>query len=174
MRCIALQCIAWGVDWCQVPVLQCIAVCCSELQWVAVRCSVLQCPAVPCSVLQCVAVRCSTLQSVAVRCSALQCVAVRCSALRFPWASGADWYVPPHTHSNSHQSRQLLSVAPVILGEFFYITRIVDMLLRMWIYYVMYIYIYIYIYMYIYRTWIKFSERGHITWNVDILWGGYD
>jgi len=32
-------------------VLQCVAVCCSELQYVAVCCSVLQCVAVCCSVL---------------------------------------------------------------------------------------------------------------------------
>ena len=59
--------------------LQCVAVCGSELQCVAVCCSVLQCVAVCCSVLQCVAVCCSVLQCVAVSCSVLQCVAVRCS-----------------------------------------------------------------------------------------------
>ena len=37
-----------------VPVLQCVAVCCSVLQCVAVCCSVLQCVAVCCNVLQCV------------------------------------------------------------------------------------------------------------------------
>ena len=40
----------------KVPVLQCVAVCCSVLQCVAVCCSVLQCAAVCCSVLQCAAV----------------------------------------------------------------------------------------------------------------------
>ena len=82
--------------------LQCVAVCCSELQCaqqnmqqlhqvdiLAVCCSVLRCVAVCCSVLQCVqqnmqqlhqvdilAVCCSVLQCVVVCCSVLQCVAV--------------------------------------------------------------------------------------------------
>ena len=75
-------------------VLQCVAVCCSELQCVAVCCSVLQCVAVCCSAywysyamshaslcatgcVKCVAVCCSMLQRVAVCCSVLQ----RCSYL---------------------------------------------------------------------------------------------
>jgi len=61
-------------------VLQCVAVCYSELQRVAARCSVLQCVAVCCSVLQCFAVFCSMLLCVtvfAVCCSVLQCVAAR-------------------------------------------------------------------------------------------------
>jgi len=50
--------------WCEIFVLQCVAVFCSVLQCVAVCCSVY------CSVLQCVAV------CIAVWCSVLQCVAV--------------------------------------------------------------------------------------------------
>ena len=50
-------------------VLQCVAVCCSDLQYAAVCCRVLPCPALCCSVLQCVAVCCSVLQCVAVCCS---------------------------------------------------------------------------------------------------------
>jgi len=68
-------------------VLQCVAVCCSELQqkmrtlphhqlhlW-HTRIRVFQCVAVRCSVLQRDAVYCSVLQCVAVCCSVLQCVA---------------------------------------------------------------------------------------------------
>ena len=62
--------------------LQCIAVCCSDLQCVAVTCSVLQCAAVCCNVLQCAAVCCSELQCAAVRCSVAQCAAVCCSVLQ--------------------------------------------------------------------------------------------
>ena len=58
--------------------LQCVAVCCSELQYVSVCCSVLQknrrakaC----CSVLQYVVVCCSVLQYVSVFFSVFQCVA---------------------------------------------------------------------------------------------------
>jgi len=60
-------------------VLQCVAVCYSELKYVAVlsgdRPRALY-VAVCCSVLQCVAVCCSVLQCVAVCCRVLQCVAV--------------------------------------------------------------------------------------------------
>jgi len=49
--------------WNVVPVLQCVAVCCSV------------------SVLKCAAVRCSMLQCVIVRCGVWQCVAVCCSVL---------------------------------------------------------------------------------------------
>jgi len=77
--------------------LQCVAVCCSELQFVAVWCKVLQCVAVCCSVfshtnfriccsaillLYCgVEVCFSRLQCVAACCSVLQRVAVCCSVL---------------------------------------------------------------------------------------------
>jgi len=67
----------------KMPLLQCVAVCCSVLQRVAVsfcdrnRLCVEDAPvAVCCSVLQCVAVCCSVLQRVTVCCSVLQCVAV--------------------------------------------------------------------------------------------------
>jgi len=78
-------------------VLQCFAVCCSEViqtpYTTGLFCSVLQCVAVCCSVLQCAVVCCcemiqtpytpglfcSVLQCVAVCCSVLQCVAVCCS-----------------------------------------------------------------------------------------------
>ena len=76
-------------------VLQCVAVCYSELKYaavlsgdrpralyVAVRCSVLQSVAECCRVLQCVAECCSVLQCVAACCSVLQCVAVCCSVLQ--------------------------------------------------------------------------------------------
>jgi len=91
----------------KIPMLRCVAVCCSVSQCVAVRCSALQCvkdtfksddiifikhrkacvhirrkKLLCCSVLQCVAVCCSVLQCVAMCCSVSQCVAVRCSALQ--------------------------------------------------------------------------------------------
>jgi len=79
------------------PLLQCVAVCCSVLQCVAVCCRVLQCvtwrdlmiPPAQCRMqalflLNCVAVCCCVLQSAAVCCSVLQCVAVWCSV----WLDG--------------------------------------------------------------------------------------
>jgi len=91
----------------KIPMLWCVAVCCSVLQCVAVRCSALQCvkdtfksddiifikhrkacvhirrkKRLCCSVLQCVAVCCGVLQCVAMCCSVSQCVAVRCSVLQ--------------------------------------------------------------------------------------------
>ena len=74
--------------------LQCDAVCCSELQCVVMCCNergenqiwrryqtcgciAVLCVAVCCSVLQCVAVCCSVLKCVAVCCSVLQCVVVK-------------------------------------------------------------------------------------------------
>jgi len=77
------------------PVLKCVAVCCSVVQCGAVCCSVLQCVTVCCSVFtissgvavpastSCVEVCCSVLQCVAVWCSVLQCVAVCCKVLHF-------------------------------------------------------------------------------------------
>ena len=67
-----------NTHWCCI-VLQCVAVCCSQVYELrhAVCWSVLQCVVLCCSVLQCVAVCCSVLQCVAVCCSVLQCVAVR-------------------------------------------------------------------------------------------------
>ena len=63
-------------------VVQCVAMCCSDLQCVVMCCSVLQCVVVYCSVLQCVAVWCSAMQCVAACCSVLQCVAAYCSVLQ--------------------------------------------------------------------------------------------
>ena len=86
-----------------IDVVQCVAVCCSELQCVSVSCSVLQCVAVCCSELQCArevqsrsnafqilrcdvlkkdAVRYRVVQRVAVCCSGLQCGTVFCSVLQ--------------------------------------------------------------------------------------------
>jgi len=68
-------------------VLQCVAVCCSELQCVTVCCSVFDdmmssrsgaAGMAGCSVLQRVAVCCSVLQSVAECCRVLQCFKVCC------------------------------------------------------------------------------------------------
>ena len=68
MLCCALLCTSVGI---YVPVLQCVAVCCSALQYVSVCFSVLQCSVLhPCRYsLPCVAVFCSALQYVAVCCS---------------------------------------------------------------------------------------------------------
>jgi len=61
--CSVLQCISGNEDGAGerrcvsgAYVLQCVAVCCSELQCVAVRCCVLHCVVLSCSVLQRVAV----------------------------------------------------------------------------------------------------------------------
>jgi len=62
--------------------LQCVAVCCSEMQCAAVCCSVLQCAAVCCSVLQCAAMCCDVLRCAAVCCGIIQYVAVCTSALQ--------------------------------------------------------------------------------------------
>jgi len=75
-------------------VLQCVAVCYSELQCVAVCCSELQCVAVCYSALQCVAASCSELQCVAVSSSVLQRLAVCCSALQ----CATHYNIPQHKH----------------------------------------------------------------------------
>ena len=69
------------------PILECVAVCCSVLQCVAVCCSVLQ-------VSQDAAVLCcSEVQSVEVCCGGLQCLSGCCSVL----ADGV--WTFPHIHS---------------------------------------------------------------------------
>jgi len=55
--------------------LQCVAVCCSQMHIPILQIVWLKLCGVCCSVLQCVAVCCSVLQCVAVCCSVLQCVA---------------------------------------------------------------------------------------------------
>jgi len=105
--CSVVQCFAvteyvcsFGIIIDETNLLQCVAVCCSDiidmffrnsqwrLEYAAVCChvllydAVLQCVAVCCSALQCVAVCCSVLHCVAVFCSVLQCVAVCCSMIQ--------------------------------------------------------------------------------------------
>ena len=79
--CSVLQCVNDNTLYCnvllhvavRVPLLQCVAVCCSVLQCVAVCCSMLQYVAVCCSMLQYVAVCCSVLHCNAMCCYVLQC-----------------------------------------------------------------------------------------------------
>jgi len=66
--------------WCVYMAGMYVYLYCSMLQWVAVCCSTLHYGAVRCSAVQCGAVSCSAVQCSAVQCSAIQCNAVCCSA----------------------------------------------------------------------------------------------
>jgi len=88
VSCNVLQCIAMCCSEILIPLppsmgFTVLQMCCSELQCVAVSCNALQCIAMCCSELQCVAVSCNALQCIAMCCSELQCVvASKCVAVR--------------------------------------------------------------------------------------------